>query len=92
MSTAIIRNESYRGYKLHTEDYKMDLDNTLTKSRYKDTLTENKEESKMTKLLNTIKSKRITKAQKAEHSMRLKEVERSQDRAREFYHYNTFNR
>ena len=92
MSTTVIRNEFYRDYTLRTEDNRMDLDNAITKTSYKDTLIDNKEESKMTKLINTIKSKRITRAQKAEHSLRLKEVERAQDKAREFYHYNTFNR
>jgi len=92
MSTTVIRNEFYRDYALQTEDNKMDFENSITKNRYNNTLTKDKEESKLTKLINTIKSRRVTKAEKAAHILRLKEVERSQDKAREFYHYNTFNR
>ena len=92
MSTTIIRNEFYRDYTLQTEDIKMDLENSITKNRYSNTLTKDKEESKLTKLISKIKSRRVTKAEKLAHSIRLQEVEKSQDKAREFYHYNTFNR
>jgi len=92
MSTTVIRNEFYRDYTLHTEDNKMDLENTISKIKYENTLYENKEESKISKLINTLKAKRITKAEKIAHAMRLNEVERAQERAKEFYHYNTFNR
>ncbi len=92
MSTTIIRNEFYKDYKIHTEDIKMDLENSITKNRYSNTLTKDKEESKLTKLISKIKSRRVTKAEKLAHSIRLQEVEKSQDKAREFYHYNTFNR
>jgi len=92
MSTTVIRNEFYRDYTLHTEDNKMDLENTITKRKYENAFSKNKEESKISKLISTLKSRRVTKAEKIAHTMRLNEVERSQEKAREFYHYNTFNR